>query len=502
MNKPLIAFLVFVSALTVTLSANHHEGGFEFDRATPESQGLSSQAILDFIQGCEEETDAVHSFIIWRHGKLVSEGWWAPHGPDTKHIMHSMSKAFTSTAIGFAIEEGLFSLDDTVVSFFPEKAPKNPSNYMGNIRIRQLLTMSTGHLTSASNLMRVAEDGDWVKSFFEQEPEMKPGSYFLYNSGATYMLSAILQKVTGEKMVDYLKPRLFEPLGIENVVWEECPMGINVGGWGMFITTEDILKLGVVYSQKGMWEGERLLSEDWVALATSKQVSNGYSPNSDWDQGYGYKFWQSRHGYRGDGKWGQFCFVLPEQDAVIAVTSGNSDMQKIMNLVWDNLLAGMGDKALPESAKLTEKLKARSAGLNLFNVKERKVLPAMNRISKSKYVMKDNHTGVDSMKFSLKKGGLQIQTVDTLGSQKVDVGFGSWNYTELEVDGIGTGPQKVAIRGAWLSPNTIEIYYSFYERCLLTRKTFQFEGDALIVEQETSVDYFSEPLPRLVGVVE
>ncbi len=501
MLKPLILFTGVFVLMSVALFGGHHEADLEFDRATPESVGIDSQAILDFIQGCEDETDSVHSFMIYRHGKLVSDGWWAPHRSDTKHIMHSMSKAFTSTAVGIAIEEGLFSLDDRVISFFPEKAPKNPSENMENLRIRQLLSMSTGHLSATSDTFRGIKDGDWVQVFFEQDPELKPGTYFHYDSGATYMLSAIIQKLTGEKLVDYLKPRLFDKLGIHDVVWEECPRGINVGGWGMFITTEDILRLGILYKQKGVWRGERILSEDWVALATSKQMSSGSSPDSDWDQGYGYKFWQSRHGYRGDGKWGQFCFVLPEQDAVIAVTSGNSDMQKIMNLVWDNLLAGMSDEVLPENEELQAKLLERSKSLDLFLTEGASISPFAKKVSGNKYEFIENSLDSDTLSIKFGKRSDRLKAHAEGLEFDFKIGHDEWIYSEVEWPEVGTGEQKMAARGIWIDDTTYVLKISFYERCLMVTMPVKFESEErLTFDFEFNVDYFKVEYPKLVGL--
>jgi CubicO group peptidase (beta-lactamase class C family) len=172
------------------------------------------------------------------------------------------------------------------------------------------------------------------------------------------MLSAIVQKTTGQTVVEYLKPRLFDPLGIEDPQWDANPEGITLGGYGLHVRTEDIAKFGQLYLQKGQWNGKPLISADWVALATSKQVSNGSDPTKDWDQGYGFQFWRSRHNaYRGDGKDGQFCIVLPEQDAVIAITANTGNMQAQLNVVWDELLPAFNDGPLPENAEEQAKLK-------------------------------------------------------------------------------------------------------------------------------------------------
>ena len=175
----------------------------------------------------------------------------------------------------------------------------------------------------------------------------KPGTFFFYNTPASYMLSAIVQKVTGQAVVDYLKPRLFDPLGIENPTWDASKQGVSLGGFGLNVRTEDIARFGQLYLQKGQWQGKQLVPAAWVETATSRMMSNGSSPTSDWEQGYGYQFWRSRHGfYRGDGAHGQFCLILPQYDTVIAITSGTRDMASVMNLVWDRLLPALKPGAL------------------------------------------------------------------------------------------------------------------------------------------------------------
>lgn len=330
-------------------------------RATPESQGVSSKGVRAFVEAADKKISTLHSFMLVRHGKVVAEAWWKPQTPETSHVMWSLSKSFTSTAVGFAIAEGKFSLDDEVLKFFPEDAPANPSAKLKAMRVRDLLTMSTGHDVEPK---LAASEAPWVKTFLNHPVPHKPGTHFLYNSAGTYMLSAIVQKTTGETVLGYLQPRLFKPLGISEPKWETSPQGVSLGGWGLFIRTEDVAKFGQLYLQKGMWEGKRILPEAWIETATSKQVSNGSNPKSDWEQGYGFQFWRCRHGaYRGDGRDGQFCIVLPEQDAVIAVTADTRDMQAELNVVWDELLSAFHNDPLPEDPQEQEKLKSTISSL-------------------------------------------------------------------------------------------------------------------------------------------
>ncbi len=328
--------------------------GAPLPRSTPEAQGVSSAEVRAFVEAADRQVDTMHSFMLVRHGQVVAEGWWKPEAAEKPHVMHSLSKSFTSTAVGLAVAEGKLSINDPVLKFFPEDAPAAPSAKLKAMRVRDLLTMSTGHETQA----RFTATEPWVKSFLAHPVPHKPGTHFLYNTPGTHMLSAIVRKVTGETVLDFLKPRLFEPLGIENPDWYSSPQGNTVGGWGLKIRTEDIAKFGQLYLQKGQWNGRQLIPAAWVAQATAKQVSNGSDPEKDWDQGYGFQFWRCRHGaYRGDGAHGQFCIVLPEQDAVIAITANTKDMQAELNIVWDKLLPAFQRAPLPENPPEQAKLK-------------------------------------------------------------------------------------------------------------------------------------------------
>ena len=324
-------------------------------RSTPESQGVSSAAIKDFIEAADHSVNSMHSFMLVRHGQVVAEAWWQPESTTKPHVLWSLSKSFTSTAVGLAVEEGKLSIDDPVLQFFPDDAPAEPSANLQAMRVRDLLTMTTGH----QDEVNWREAADWAKAFMAHPVPHKPGTHFRYNTPATYMLSAIVQKVTGQTVLDYLNERLFKPLGIEKPQWDTSPQGISIGGYGLYLTTEDIAKFGQLYLQHGKWNGQQLIPAAWIEQATSKQVSNGSDPESDWDQGYGFQFWRCRHGaFRGDGKDGQFCIVLPEQDAVIAITANTGNMQAELSLVWEKLLPAFSDHALEENPTAQSQLKA------------------------------------------------------------------------------------------------------------------------------------------------
>src|SRR5262250_809160 len=193
--------------------------------------------------------------MLLRHGHVVAEGWWSPYDAQSPHVLFSLSKSFTSTAVGLAISEGKLSLDDQVLKFFPEDAPAEPSANLKAMLVRDLLRMATGNQTEAQ--IR-ADNTPWTKTFLSHPVPFKPGTHFLYNSPSTYMLSAIVQKVTGMTVLDYLRPRLFEPLGFKNPTWVTSPQGISAGAYGLMARTEEIARFGQLYLQKGVWKGQQL----------------------------------------------------------------------------------------------------------------------------------------------------------------------------------------------------------------------------------------------------
>jgi len=317
-------------------------------RSTPEAEGVSSAGVEDFLKAADSNVRVLHSFMLLRHGKVVAEGWWQPHSAGELHVMHSFSKSVSCTAAGFAIAEGKLKLDDPVVKFFPDYVPADASANLRAMTIRDLMTMTSGHEKEP----KFVEGPDWLKTFFNAPVPHAPGTHFLYNSANIYVLSAIVQKVTGQTLLDYLRPRLFEPLGIDHPVWELSPQGFNLGFAGLHLRTEDVAKYGQFYLQKGQWNGQQLLPAAWAEASVSKQVPNdegtGARHDTDSRQGYGYCFWLARHGaYRASGAYGQFSFVMPEQDAVLAITANASSMEKVPPIILDRLLAAFHAGALP-----------------------------------------------------------------------------------------------------------------------------------------------------------
>jgi CubicO group peptidase (beta-lactamase class C family) len=371
-NSHLPGSTAFIAAMLLAIHHPAQAADRALPRSTPEAQGISSQAVLGFVEAADK-INTLHSFMIVRHGRVIAQGWWKPEAADKPHVLASLSKSFNATAIGLAIQDGKLSLDDPVLKFFPADVPAEPSANLKAMRVRDLLTMSCGHDTEPKALGGAPS----VKQFLAHPVPHEPGTHFQYNTLGSYTLSAIVTRVTGKTTLEYLKPRLFEPLGIENPQWETSPEGNSLGGYGLKLCTEDIAKFGQLYLQNGIWNGRHLVAQDWIKQATARQVPNDQESHAkigvDWQQGYGFQFWRCTHNaFRGDGAGGQLCVVMPDQDAVVAITAQTGNFQGEMNAIWDNLLPAFHAEALPHDPTSQEKLREAIANLSAHPEKKAK----------------------------------------------------------------------------------------------------------------------------------
>ncbi len=307
-------------------------------RSTPEAEGIPSAAVATLIAALDGLRSPHHAMLL-RHGSVIADTTWAPYERDRPHSLFSISKSFTSMAVGFAIDEGLLALDDLVVDLLPDDLPAEISSNLAALRVRHLLTMTTGHDPEPMDWGADPASYDWAKFALAAPLVHEPGKFWLYNTPATYLLSAIMQGRTGQRLLDYLSPRLLEPLGIVGATWEQSPQGIDAGGFGLAITIEDLAVFGQLLLQRGQWHGRQVVPAAWIDEATAFQVQNDQD-QPDWASGYGYQFWRCRHGaYRGDGAFGQFVVVMPEQDAVFVMNGGLMDMQEVLDRLWELLPA-------------------------------------------------------------------------------------------------------------------------------------------------------------------
>lgn len=496
-----IKILASIFALTLCYSQLAAQSK-SLPRSTPEEQGISSAVISTFLDSIAKSKHEFQSFILVRHGKVVAEGWWNPYRPDLKHTMYSLSKSFTATAVGFAKAEGKLKLTDKVISFFPDKLPDTLSANLKQMTVKDLLTMSVGQ--DPDPTFTATQTTDWVKTFLALPVKNEPGKVFLYNSLATYMLSAIVQKATGEQIIKYLQPRLFDPLGISGIDWETDGQGINTGGWGLRLKTEDIAKFAQLFLQKGKWNGKQVLPEGWAEEASTAhiiqhpQYSQAKRDSSDWDQGYGYQMWRCRNGaFRGDGAFGQYAIVMPEQDAVIAITSETMDMQGELNLIYSILLPAFQKGALKADKAASTALSKKLASLTL-PVKKEKVSVSPSTFAGKTFAFEANDLGFESMSFDAKETAYTVGVKTTSGNYLFKFAPNSWENGETTLAGPyllmsatnnlkGLPPFKVAGEYTWLDTNTLELVVRYTESPHTRTMTCTFEGDGVSVVVKRSV---------------
>ena len=297
----------------------------------------------------------LHSVMVVQNDSVIYEHWANGAHPDSLHILYSVSKTFTSLGVGLAVADSIIRLDERITEIFPEYLPDSVDDNLAPLTVEDLLTMSSGHAHAPELYTEITanDSTSWIKQFLSYPVEYEPGTVFSYNSMGTYMLSAAIQKRTGKKLLDYLNERLFEPMGIEGSKWDESPEGINTGGWGLWLRTEDLAKAGQLMLDRGEWQGRQLVPAEWIDLMSSRHIQSvqgtpnslEFIPtdedfiNSDWVQGYGYQVWRCRNNaFRADGTGCQFIIVMPDNDAVVAITANSQKYQQVLNLVWDYIL--------------------------------------------------------------------------------------------------------------------------------------------------------------------
>jgi len=502
-------FFAFNLALSAQTSSS-------LPRSTPEAEGVSSTDLIRFLDAVAESTHELHSVMVLRHGKVITEGWWSPYQADLTHALYSTSKSFTAAAIGFAVAEKRLTVDDNVITFFPHDLPERVSPYLSELEIKDLLTMSVGHQTDPTG--PVSSQANWVKAFLATPIVHTPGTKFVYNSVATYMLSAIVQKVTGDTVLDYLTPRLFEPLGIQGVDWETDPSGINTGGWGLRVKTEDMAKFGQLFLDKGMWQGSQILPAAWVEEASSLKIiqnpeaTDDQKASNDWLQGYAYQMWRCRHNaYRADGAYGQFIVVMPELDAVVAITAETGDMQSELNLVWTHILPAMQAGTLPADPTALKHLNDKLASLKLPQPKGG-TSSQESKISGKTFVFEANEKGVGRITVTFDNDHCQLVMHTDKGEFPFRFGRGQWQEGETLrfgpylVSGArhnreGLPPFKVAGSYGWPHDNTLELMIRYIESPHTETLRCRFEGHQMHVEIE---DLFHRANKKVIinGMVE
>jgi len=492
MKKILTAFLI----LLIYWGSHPDLSGQNIDRlprSIPEQEGVSSSGIIDFLNAIDTGRQEIHSFMFLRHGKVIAEGWWDPYGPDFKHLLYSASKTFTATAVGLAASENKLKLTDKVVSFFPYSLPDSIGTNIRELTVQNLLTMSVGQDPAG---MGAGSEEDWITAFLKNEPVHKPGTVFLYNNMATFMLSAIVQQVTGQAIFDYLKPRIFDPLSIRGADWDKNPQGINLGMIGLRLHTEDLAKFGQLLMQNGKWNNKQLIPESWVKEATSFKIESAGGSDrlskdkNDWTQGYCYQMWRGRNNsVRLDGMAGQFVVLFPDRDAIVVFTANARNTQDELNLVHNYLLPAIkSGKSIPSDPGSYNELQKKQSTLMLKPQSSQVQEPELaKRISGREFILQENDYQIQSVYFTFKEGECSFAIKRNNQVSVIKAGLGSWKMTNSKTTSLLAPPRpasksidanynvlqpviKAGTSYLWSDPNTLEITARFIEESLGTQE--------------------------------
>ncbi|MGY0021162.1 serine hydrolase domain-containing protein [Streptomyces sp. cg35] len=317
-------------------------------RSAPTASGISSRSIAALLDRLEDRSVECHSIMVVHRGHVVAEGWWDPYSADRPHLLYSLTKSFTSIAVGLAIADGLLSLDDRVVDVLPDHVPSDVSEQGGRITVHHLLSMSAGHATDSLAEAWELEPDDLVKGFLRLPFAATEGTRHTYDNSTTFILARMVERVTGCGLPEFLDARLFKPMGVDHAEWDRVASGAAFGFHGLHLTTEAIAAFGQLLLSGGRWDEQQLVPRAWVELATRRHIDCVWDldePNqADFRCGYGYQFWMSRHGYHGHGSFGQQCVVIPSHDLVVAVTA-QGDAQEVLDSIWECLLPGVQHSA-------------------------------------------------------------------------------------------------------------------------------------------------------------
>lgn len=464
------------------------------ERATPESAGIASAAIERFLDALEASGAEMHGLMIIRSGKVAAEGWWAPYAPGIRHGCQSLTKTYAATAVGLAYDEGLVRLDDRVVDILPEYLPANPSELLRQMTVRDVLRMGTGMVT-----MPHLGDPDWLQQFFATPVVHAPGTAFYYNSAGSSLLGAIVRKLTGQGLIDYMTPRLFDVIGIDaaNLKWLRHADGLENGGGGLFATTEDNARLALLYLQQGVWDGRQVLSREWVREATRLQLESREDPGiPDCRLGYGFQLWMCRPQgvYRFDGAFGQYAIVFPELEMVVAINETASypdGVQRTLDIVWDVLLPSVG-APLPEDRAACAALRDRLSRLALPRPRFGRAAPLAERGASLTFRLEENAASLDPGMYRLFVGR-DIRGIETLGlafdGQTCRLSWrmaGEEHELTLGLDGMprlndyrtATGlPETALASGAWAADSVFEVDIRFVETCFRKVMTVTIEQE-------------------------
>jgi CubicO group peptidase (beta-lactamase class C family) len=436
---------------------------------------VPSAAVLSMVRRWEREGNEPHGVVVIRHGHVVASGSWQPWPRDGIRLVYSVSKTFLAIAAAFAEAEGHLRREERLVDVFPEAAAAAGPR-AARITVEDCLRMSTGHHTDTLDSF-AGRGEESLTAFLASEPEDEPGSWFVYHNGASRVLALAVQRRTGSRLVDYLRPRLLDPLGVAEAVWTTWA-GTDLGFSGLHVSTDTVARLGLLLLQDGVWEGRRLLPDGWVATASSALADTSHHPDPpDWKAGYGYQMWRNRgEGFRADGAYGQFALVLPGHDLVVAVTSCTETTHEVLDAVWEELLPHLTDAPLPADPDARARLAAALDTAAAPAVASRTDAPATDAPWTFEHAPTPEHPALRSVVVRPAGDGWVLE-VDDGERLSIACGDGSWPDA-------GAAPWVAS--GGWVSPGVfeatvvaLETPHSLLLRCAQGSVTARWRGAPL-----------------------
>jgi CubicO group peptidase (beta-lactamase class C family) len=468
-------------------------------RARPAEVGIDARLLESFLDAMAADGIDLHSLVLHRKGHVAAEMYWWPYGPERPRVMHSVAKSFTACAIGMALEENRFALSDKVVGFFPEYAPANPGESLAAMTVEDLLTMRTGHAEETSGSRWRGLRSSWIAEFFKIPVVHRPGTVYKYTSAASYMLSAILTRTSGEKLHDYLRPRLFEPLGISGETWDMGPDGINPGGNGLTCRTVDMLKLGILHAQKGVWQGKRLLSEHWIDTATRAHTK----------EGYGYH-WMSgpRRTFCAMGVFGQLLVVFPDHEAALALTGAVNGINACTGTLLPRVhrhFPAIFTGHVSDQRAAEEHLEARARGVAASAPVTASAAARDGRRGLLEYRMEPNPLGVSALRLDLTADTCTLRMDAGEDEQIIVMGLGRWLEGEASVPapelhhGYEMRRARVVASARWTGSDTLEMTWIFVESAFRDTVICRFEGERIRYSRSVNVNSGALSQPVMVG---
>jgi CubicO group peptidase (beta-lactamase class C family) len=459
-------------------------------RARPASVGIDAAEILGFLDDVAAAGLELHDLMVWRDGVVVSEGWRWPYSPDRQRMTHSMTKSITACAIGMLVDDERLSLTDTVASFFPETQIA-PDSATARMTVEDLLTMRSGQGGEVSGSIWRGITTSWIDEFFRIPLEYEPGTVHVYSSAASYMLSAIVTRVTGETIDAFLTPRLFAPLGITNVHWDLGPDGFNPGGNGVSFTTADGLKLGILHAQKGLWRGQRILSEAWVEQATRAHGVPDYGYH--WVIGDGY--------YAALGVFVQMVIVFPQANAVIALNSAMDESKVLLPHLKRHFPAAF---ARAGAASFEDTLARRMADWAMAPAFESVTMGDAAAFA-GRWRVTENTVGISAIDLDFADGEVGFSLIDDEGTHRVALAQDGWMLTPTYLPGAALhhGYRMEAmptIGGArWLAPDRLELVLHFLESAFRDTFTLSVTDGVLTLDRAVNINSSARAWPSLTA---